>query len=216
MSVGPTRGAGSSMVEEVIAPSVNRTLSEPAARISSAVINSSKLSSRSSLDGSSDYGPRVTEIYLSSQDGEKFSVPVLIAVQLSAKLRRFISTLERASAGMSRSETQSYCKRASLEVPCSTETLRVLVDFFTAKLQLDIKLSQEKTEMSVKQQQEYWREYLYVRVGWRMDLDLFADETVQVAEFLRMNSLFDLLWCCFRLRIMSLYDEKDPTEVYMD
>ncbi|KAL2635408.1 hypothetical protein R1flu_006887 [Riccia fluitans] len=204
MSVRPGRAAGSSMIEEAIAPSVKRTLSEPAAKSSSSEGKSSKLSSRASLDGSGDYGAqrRLTEIYLSSLEGEKFSVPVLIAVQLSSKLRRYIATLERASACMGQHEALAYFNRQSLEVPCSTEILQILVDFFTAKLHLDIKLSQEKSDMSVKQQQEYWRNYFYVR-AWRMDLDTFADETIQVAEFLRMNSLYDLLWCCFRLRIMS-------------
>ncbi|KAG6550745.1 hypothetical protein Mapa_007649 [Marchantia paleacea] len=188
----------------------NRTRSDPTA---SADGKLSRLSSRPSLNGSS--GPKVREIFLSSQEGDRYAIPIVIAVQLSSKLREHIATVERDSASMGRYESLEYCKRQSLEIPCSTEVLKTLVEFFTAKLQLDVKLSKEKSYMSVEQQQEYWRDYFYIRIAWKMDLDTFADETLQVAEFLSMTSLYDLLWCCFRVRLMSRFDH-EAAEVNMD
>ncbi|BBN04393.1 hypothetical protein MPTK1_3g04190 [Marchantia polymorpha subsp. ruderalis] len=189
---------------------LNRTRSDPTASAEGKILS---LSSRPSLNASS--GPKVREIHLSSQEGDRFAIPIVIAEQLSSKLREHIATVESECASMGRYESLEYCKRQSLEIPCSTEVLKTLVEFFTAKLQLDVKLSQEKAYMSIEQQQEYWRDYFYIRIAWKMDLDIFADETLQVAEFLSMTSLYDLLWCCFRVRAMSRFDY-EAMEVYMD
>ncbi|CAM6113925.1 unnamed protein product [Calypogeia fissa] len=147
------------------------------------------------------YGPgqRLREIYLASREGERFAVPITLAVQLSPLLREFVESVISESA-RGRFNARDKAK-LTIDVPCSTDALRTMVDFVTAKLELDLKLSEEGVKMSEEQKKEHWRDYIYSRVSWRMDLDDFADDIVQVADYLSMKSLYDLMKCCFRLRL---------------